>query len=181
MNDDLTAQAEVIFDKRAATLVNPQEQEASYCASGYVYMGKLTLRSGERTCELEVQTGGWMNEDSPFKRMGLCPTCSEWGAYEPQAFPDTAFPAVVKKTSLSTLRTGTRRGFRVPDPPGTGRSALMIHDSARYGSEGCISTPKGKRWEEFCSMMEELHNAGVESIPLHVTYACPTPDAERRL
>lgn len=129
--------------------------------------------------ELAVQTGGWMSSDSPFCRAGLCPDDTHWGAYEPMLYPDTAFPALDGETIMRTERSGRLRGFRIPDPPGTGRSALMIHDSARFGSEGCISTQDVQGWEKFCVFMQEINARGVESIPLHVTYACDAPNPNR--
>lgn len=157
----------------------PEQLGGSYCASGYIFLGELTLFLGNSSLTLPVQSGGWMNADSPFKRAGLCPADASWGAYVPELYPDTAFPALPGPTSLGTLRTGKRRGFRVPDPPGTGRSALMVHDSERYGSEGCISTPAGEQWERFCVYMNELYQSGIESIPLRVLYDCPPPEPQR--
>lgn len=174
-----TACVEVRFAERAAQLVDEGQQENSLCASGYVYLGVLNLTCGELRLVLPVQTGGWMSADSPFVRAALCPENTAWGAYNPRLYPDTAFPALPGDTVLGTLRTGKRRGFRVPDPPGTGRSALMVHDSVRFGSEGCISTPPGAAWEAFCAAMLDLHSQGVESIPLRVVYDCPEPDPTR--
>ena len=179
MSSEPTVHVEVRFTERAERPVSEAEHEGSYCASGYVFLGRLVLRGCGEELELPVQTGGWMNADSPFKRAGHCPADPTWGAYEPRMFPDTAFPALDRETTLGTLRTGKRRGFRVPDPPGTGRSALMVHDSVRYGSEGCISTPAGEAWEAFCAAMERLNAAGVQSVPLRVAYDCPAPAPER--
>lgn len=173
------AYVEVHFGERAEQGVSPEQIEGSYCASGYVYLGKLVLRSGAGVWELPVQTGGWMSPESPFARDGLCPTLPLWGAYLPREYPDTAFPALPGDTQLGTLRTGKLRGFRVPDPPGTGRSALMVHDSVRFGSEGCISTPPGEAWELFCAEMARLHSLGVQSLPLRVVYDCAPPDPLR--
>lgn len=181
MNSEKNARVDVLFTERSPVRMSEQEQEGSYCASGYLYLGQLTYRQGEDELKLEVQTGGWMNEDSPFKRAGLCPLQPVWGEYDPQLYPDTAFPALEAETTLGTLCTGKRQGFRVPDPPGTGRSALMVHASSRRGSEGCISTPRNEQWLLFCKHMEQLHAQGIESIPLRVAYACPPPEHQRCL
>lgn len=171
---------EVVFAERAKREVLEHEQGASLCAAGYVYTGSLRLHAGARSVQLPVQTGGWMNADSPFARAGLCPPASaKWGEYAPQLLPDTAFPALAEPTMLSTERTGKRRGFRVPDPPGTGRSALMVHVAERYGSEGCISTPDLEGWEAFCSAMAELRSAGHDAVPIRVVYTSPLPEPSR--
>lgn len=177
-SSDTPVYIEVHFTERALAPVRKEEHENSLCASGYVFLGHLHLH-GHKPCALPVQTGGWMNADSPFARAGLCPTPPAWGTYTPQQYPDTAFPALPYATTLGTLRTGMRRGFRVPDPPGTGRSALMVHDSARFGSEGCISTPCGETWDRFCAIMQELHEHGVQHIPLRVIYDCQPPEPHR--
>lgn len=173
------AYIEVHFTERSATPVRESEQEGSLCASGYVFLGELRLTCAEGACTLPVQTGGWMHADSPFARENRCPTSPAWGEYTPTLYPDTAFPPLPAATTLGTLRTGTRRGFRVPDPPGTGRCALMVHDSARFGSEGCISTPAGEPWERFCAILHRLHSLGIAAIPLRVTYECTPPDPLR--
>lgn len=175
------ARVSVCFTHVLAGAVPPAEQGASYCASGYVYQGKLELLAsdGSLLLELPVQSGGWMSADSPFARAGLCPLNPTPGAYDPHAYPDTAFPALDGPTELGTLRTGRLRGFRIPDPPHTGRSSLMVHDSVRVGSEGCISTPPGEAWEAFCNYLAHLQKAGVQSLPLRVVYTCPAPNACR--
>lgn len=171
----------VTFHRAESGKASREEQRRSLCASGYVYSGKLQLLGeGARVVlELPVQTGGWMSADSPFARAGLYPADATWGNYEPTDYPDTAFPALPEPTELGTLRTGMHRGFRVPDPPGTGRSYLMVHASTRYGSEGCISTPDADGWERFCACMAELHERGVQAIPLQVSYTCAAPDPLR--
>lgn len=178
-NSNTPLYIEVHFTEISATPVRAAEHEASLCASGYVFLGRLQLHHGAELLELAVQTGGWMSAESPFARESRCPASPEWGSYTPPLYPDTAFPALPGETSLGTLRTGKRRGFRVPDPPGTGRSALMVHDSVRFGSEGCISTPPGEAWENFCAVMHNLHTQGVQSIPLRVIYDCPPPEPLR--
>ena len=175
------ARVQVVFAGVAAAGVNPAEQHASYCASGYVYEGRLELldEEGAPRLTLPVQSGGWMSHDSPFARAGLCPADPTWGAYNPLHYPDTTFPALAGETTLGTLRTGVHRGFRIPDPPGTGRTFLMVHASTRFGSEGCISSPAEREWELFCEAMAELHERGVESIPLRVVYEQSRPDPHR--
>lgn len=180
MSDSSPSRVVVTFTEIAARPVSAEQQEASFCAAGHVFLGTLELRSPAGTLlTLPVQTGGWMNEDSPFCRAGLCPANPSWGAYDPSHYPDTAFPALPGDTILGTERTGRRRGFRIPDPPGTGRSALMIHDSARFGSEGCISTQDLSGWEIFCRYMAQLHSEGSAALPLRVVYDCIPPDHER--
>lgn len=181
MADGERLRVEVMFDRRVAEVVRAEEQGSSYCASGYVYLGQMVVWGGDGMplVDMPVQTGGWMCEDSPFVREGHCPQCVEWGAYQPLSYPDTAFPDLVEDTTLGTQRTGKRQGFRIPDPPGTGRSALMIHPAERCGSEGCISTHAAAAWEVFCDLMERLHSSGIESVPLRVTYACPPPEPGR--
>ena len=178
-NREETAYIEVRFTSRSTEPVREAQQEGSLCASGYVYLGSLKLICADMCCELPVQTGGWMNADSPFARAGLCPKSTAWGAYSPHLYPDTAFPVLPGDTILFTLRTGKRCGFRVPDPPDTGRTALMVHDSVRYGSEGCISTPSGPAWDAFCATLHDLHTRGVTSIPLRVIYDGPSPEPLR--
>ena len=171
----------VEFDSTSGSPLMASEQGHSYCASGRIFTGRLQLRSAEGTAllTLRVQTGGWMSAESPFARAGHCPADPAWGAYTPLSYPDTAFPALPGPTLVSTLRTGRLRGFRIPDPPGTGRSSLMIHASARRGSEGCISTPENADWESFCAEMEALQRAGIRQLPLRVDYTCPPPDPLR--
>ena len=178
---DTAAQVRVCFSHAAHAGSHPEEQGASYCASGHVFLGSMELcrADGSAILTLPVQSGGWMCEDSPFKRAGLYPPSPAWGEYDPLQYPDTAFPCLPGPTTLGTLRTGRYRGFRIPDPPGTGRSFLMVHSSTRYGSEGCISCPPGEEWELFCEHMARLHSRGVQSLPIHVTYTCPGPDALR--
>lgn len=171
--------AEVVFTERAARPVLCAEQENSYCASGFVFLGTLTLMAHGAPMVLPAQTGGWMCSDSPFVRGGLCPSDASCGAYDPLLYPDTAFPSLPAATTLGTLRTGKRCGFRIPDPPGIGRSALMVHAASRYGSEGCISIPPCVEWARFCDVLAGLHEAGIERIPLRVIYTCPPPDAQR--
>ena len=172
---------EALFDRRVADAVSSAEQGASYCASGYLFLGQLVVwgSDGLPLVDMPVQSGGWMCVESPFVREGLCPPCAEWGAYHPLLYPDTAFPALAYDTTLGTLRTGKRQGFRIPDPPGTGRSALMIHAAERCGSEGCISTHASAEWAVFCDLMARLHGCGVEYVPLRVSYACPPPEPMR--
>lgn len=171
----------VTLSSHAARPVDPLQQRRSYCASGHIFTGVLELSdaSGETTLRMPVLTGGWMSLDSPFHREGLCPQNATWGSYDPLLYPDTAFPALPGETRLGTERTGSLRGFRVPDPPGTGRSALMVHDSSRYGSEGCICTPDPELWERFCDEMARLFLSGITSIPLRVVYTCPSPEPRR--
>ena len=175
------AQVVVEFCSAESPERHPEEQHASYCASGRVFHGTMRLcaEDGSTLVALPVQSGGWMCEDSPFRRAGLCPPDATWGAYDPLMYPDTAFPALPEPTCLGTLRTGRHRGFRVPDPPGTGRTFLMVHASTRYGSEGCISCPDGADWERFCAELARLNEAGVDSLPLVVRYTCPPPDPHR--
>ena len=178
---DAPLRVRVRFSGVSASGAKPEEQRASRCASGYVFEGLMELCDAEGCplVSLPVQSGGWMCEDSPFTRAGLFPEDATWGAYEPRLYPDTAFPALEGETLLGTLRTGRHRGFRIPDPPGTGRSFLMVHSSTRFGSEGCISCPDGEEWERFCSFLAELFAQGVKSIPLRVAYDCPPPDPTR--
>ncbi len=166
--------AEVVFYAVGAAPVRREEQRNSLCASGCVRLGVLRLRSAllhRLLLEMSVQTGGWMSANSPFARAGLFPANAAWGAYNPADFPDTCFPDI-GSTRLGTERTGNLRGFRVPDPPGAGRTFLMLHFAERYGSEGCISTPDAAAWRTFCSTMADLHAAGILSIPLRICY-CP--------
>lgn len=179
MNEPPSTNVRVVFTERVTLPMNSQEQGNSYCASGFLFLGTLTLTAGQASLTLPVQTGGWMSADSPFHREGICPADPTWGAYSPTDYPDTAFPALATETTLSTLRTGMRRGFRIPDPPDTGRSSLMVHASHRCGSEGCISTPQSELWEAFCHYMEQLHHQGISSIPLCVSYTCPPPQPRR--
>lgn len=175
------ASVRVVFSQVDPIGVHPEEQRASYCASGHVFLGEMLLLDAEAhpLMALPVQSGGWMSKDSPFAREGLCPADPTPGHYEPRLYPDTAFPQLPAPTTLGTLRTGMHRGFRVPDPPGTGRSFLMIHASTRYGSEGCISTPDLELWEQFCDHLAALYAAGFVSIPLCVVYECPPPHPHR--
>lgn len=177
----LATRVQVVFTSAEHPARLPGDQGASYCASGRVFLGSMRLCAADGAClvSLPVQSGGWMCEDSPFKRAGLFPVDPAWGAYDPLQYPDTAFPALQEVTSLGTLRTGRYRGFRIPDPPGTGRSFLMVHSSTRFGSEGCISCPPGEKWEYFCEQMALLQSAGIESLPLEVLYTCAPPDPHR--
>ena len=177
----LPARVCICFDSISPAGVDGAEQRDSLCASGFVFVGQLHLRGTDGQCmvTLPVQTGGWMSRFSPFARAGLCPADTSWGSYVPQNYPDTAFPALSAPTSLGTLRTGMLRGFRVPDPPGTGRTDLMVHAAERFGSEGCISTPDAAGWEAFCAQMAALYAAGVGSIPLEVIYTCEPPNPTR--
>ncbi len=170
----LGVHTEVIFYAVSANPVRREEQRRSLCASGCVRLGVLRLRSTalhRLLLEMPVQTGGWMSANSPFARAGLVPDDTTWGAYNPADLPDTCFPNI-GNTELGTERTGKLRGFRVPDPPGTGRTFLMVHFAERYGSEGCISTPDPAAWQQFCSIMADLHAAHVPTIPLRICY-CP--------
>lgn len=157
--------------------VTPEQQHRSLCASGRVFYGHLRLRAASERLLLEfaVQSGGWMSSDSPFARAGLFPADATWGHYDPLLYPDTSFPALSEPTVLFTERTGKLRGFRVPDPPGTGRTCLMLHFAERLGSEGCISTPDLVSWLQFCSLMADLHSRSISSIPLRVIYPGPRP------
>ncbi len=163
---------EVIFYAVGAEQVRCEEQRNSLCASGCVRLGVLRLRSSglhRLLLEMPVQTGGWMSANSPFARAGLFPADTTWGAYNPSDFPDTCFPDI-GSTMLGTERTGRLRGFRVPDPPGTGRTFLMLHAAERYGSEGCISTPDLSTWRIFCAFMDDWRAMGFASIPLRICY-----------
>ena len=181
MSENIAARVYVCFTETASAADRPQEQGASYCASGRVFLGVMQLLTPTGRClvSLPVQSGGWMCEDSPFRRDMLCPADPTWGAYDPLLYPDTAFPALAQPTTLGTLRTGRYRGFRIPDPPGTGRRFLMVPSSTRYGSEGCISCPPGEDWELFCSHMAQRLAQGVSAIPLQVVYECPPPCPRR--
>lgn len=161
---------EVLFYRAVSGVQRRDEQHHSLCASGRVFFGILRLRSAvldRFVLEFSVQSGGWMSPDSPFARAGLFPKNTTWGTYSPAEFPDTVFPDI-RATQLFTERTGSLRGFRVPDPPGTGRTNLMIHSSERLGSEGCVSTPDLAAWLSFCAAMSHLRDSGINSIPLRV-------------
>ncbi len=163
---------EVVFYGAASTPVRKEEQLHSLCAAGRVFLGVLRLRSAtlhRLLLEMPVQTGGWMSAASPFARAGQYPRNAAWGAYCPADFPDTCFPDI-GKTFLSTSRSGKLRGFRIPDPPGTGRTDLMLHAAERFGSEGCISTPDLSAWLLFCSLMQQLSEGGTDRIPLLVRF-----------
>lgn len=164
--------AEVIFYAVASRPVQEEEQKNSLCASGRVLLGVLRLRAAtlhRLLLEMPVQTGGWMSAGSPFARAGLFPRNSTWGAYNPADFPDTCFPNI-GQTFLSTRRSGKLRGFRIPDPPGTGRTDLMLHFAERFGSEGCISSPDSAAWRDFCCLMQQLCEHGIERIPLLIRF-----------
>lgn len=176
----VTPHIEVILYKALpadASCVRPEEQHRSLCASGRVFFGYLRLRGelDRLLMEYPVQSGGWMSPDSPFARAGRFPADATWGHYNPLSFPDTSFPALTEPTVLFTERTGKLRGFRVPDPPGTGRTYLMLHFAERLGSEGCISTPDRDSWLRFCSIMSELASSGIPSLPFVVLYPGPQP------
>ena len=172
---------EVAFDRIADQSVFNEDLLASFCASGRVFMGRMDLydETGRCIVSQEVQTGGWMSRNSPFKRQGLAPRNARLGSYDPSQYPDTAFPVLEEETSVETIRTGSLKGFRIPDPVNTGRTSLMIHASERYGSEGCISATGGEKWAIFCEKMAHLRAQGVESIPLRVVYTCTPPDMSR--
>ncbi len=177
---------EVLFYDTDPQGVLAADQRRSLCASGRIFIGHLHLRESESDRSLldfSVQTGGWMSRQSPFAERGDFPPDSMWGHYNPSDYPDTAFPALDYETSLGTARTGKLRGFRIPDPPGTGRTFLMLHFAERKGSEGCISTPDAGAWETFCSIMAALHTAGIEQIPLRVFYtgSIPIPGSVNQL
>ncbi len=165
---------EVLFFLAISGVQHRDEQCRSLCASGRVFFGTLRLRSATLDrilLEFPVQSGGWMSPASPFARAGLFPRNTTWGTYSPAVFPDTVFPDI-RFSRLSTERTGSLRGFRVPDPPGTGRTDLMLHFAERLGSEGCISTPNLTAWLSFCNAMSHLRASGIKSIPLRVYRPC---------
>lgn len=171
---------EVIFYGTEPTGVRAEEQRHSICASGRIFTGQLRLRemgSDRLLLEFGVQTGGWMSQQSPFAERGNYPPDTGWGNYAPEDYPDTAFPALSEETTLCTKRTGKLRGFRVPDPPGTGRTCLMLHFAERKGSEGCLSTRDAAAWNAFCTEMERLHDAGIASVPLRVIYSGEKPNS----
>lgn len=173
-----TVHIEVLFYAIDPAGVRPEEQRRSVCAAGRIFTGLLRLRdaTSERLLmEFGVQTGGWMSRQSPFAERGEYPTNTTWGTYKPENYPDTAFPALAEETTLSTEQTGKLCGFRVPDPPGTGRTYLMLHFAGRKGSEGCISTPNTAAWKAFCEEMKRLHQHGISSIPLRVIYCGEKP------
>ncbi len=165
---------EVLFYRAISGVQRQDEQCRSLCASGRVFFGTLRLRSAtlDRVLlEFPVQSGGWMSPTSPFARAGCFPNDTTWGTYSLADFPDTVFPDI-RSTQLFTERTGSLRGFRVPDPPGTGRTDLMLHFAERLGSEGCISTPDRAAWLSFCAAMSHLRESGIHSIPLRVYRLC---------
>ena len=175
-----TFRIEVIFYGTDPTGVLAEEQRHSICAAGRIFTGQLRLReagSERLLLEFGVQTGGWMSRQSPFAERGDYPADTTWGANTPEDNPDTAFPELTEETILSTERTGKLQGFRIPDPPGTGRTCLMLHASERKGSEGCLSTQDVAAWKAFCGEMERLYHAGIASVPLRVIYCGEKPNS----
>lgn len=174
------AYVEVQFTRCAEDVVAPAEQGVSYCASGRTYVGRMVVwgHTGEPLLVAAVQSGGWMSLNSNFVTNGICPHDSLPGRYDPQEYPDTAFPRLAHETTMSTLRTGSLHGFQLV-APNTGRFALMIHYAERYGTEGCISTADTEVWEKFCEMMRSHSRRGIRYVPVRVSYACEPPNAER--
>lgn len=164
----ITPFIEVLLFRAISGIQRRDEQLNSLCASGHIFFGILRLRSASLDrlmLEMPVQSGGWMSKDSPFARAGLFPEDTTWGAYSPTDFPDTVFPDI-PSSQVFTERTGKLQGFRIPDPPGTGRTDLMIHFSERLGSEGCVSTPCRALWLSFCSLMAQFRASGIASVPI---------------
>lgn len=173
---------EVYFDSIHDRLMPWDFIEASLCASGHLFTGRMELWDEYGRCVVvqEVQTGGWMSRNSPFRRQGNYPRNTKRGSYTPSQYPDTAFPVLEEPTTLDTEQTTALHGYRIPDPPGTGRTGLMIHSSERLGSEGCISASGGIKWAIFCAKMKHFRDMGLESIPLSVHYLCTPPEPNRR-
>lgn len=173
---------EVYFDRAYEVSMPTEHRHNSLGASGYLFTGRMELwdENGECVVTQNVQSGGWMSANSPFRRSGNYPRNPRKGAYDPTHYPDTAFPVLTEETVLATRQTTELYGYAIPNPPDTGRTGLMVHSTERLGSEGCISASKGVKWAIFCSKMEQFHDMGIENIPLRVTYLCESPDPTRR-
>lgn len=169
---------EVYFDRAREVDLPSDQRHTSLGASGFLFTGRMELwdENGECVVSQDVQSGGWMSFNSPFRRAGNYPRAR---AYNPREYPDTAFPVLSEVTSMDTVRTTALNGYHIPDPPGTGRSGLMVHSSERLGSEGCISTSGGVKWAVFCGKMDHFRSLGFDNIPLRVIYLCNPPEPTR--
>ncbi len=157
------------------------EQDGSFCASGYIFRGTATVSftNGEQRT-FAVQSGGWMNEDSPFFRNNNRPESNKPGEYTPINYPDTLIPASSGDIQISTARGGNKvDGFRMPDSYfiDSGRDFMFLHKQERNGSEGCISTPDTE-WEVFCA---EMAKYTIATIPIKITYSGIVPESTRKL
>ncbi len=128
----------------------------SYCSSGYMFRGTLNVHYSDGSiARIPVQTGGWANADSPFKRPNPIPE-----QFDPYEWPDTACPlcltapySVGDKTvypGVEKVRTGSTQGYSIAidetasaeqiENTHVGRTFIKLHMGKRIGSEGCIST-----------------------------------------
>lgn len=157
------------------------EQGGSYCASGYIFRGTATVTfTNNETRTFAVQSGGWMNKDSPFFKANNRPESNTPGEYTPTNYPDTLIPESIGDIRISTTRAGrTVDGFKMPDSyfTDTGRRSMFLHKQERNGSEGCISTPDPE-WEVFCAEMTKCEES---TIPIRITYSGISPNPTRKL
>lgn len=143
--------------------------EMTLGASNQLIEGRLTLsNNGEKVLDVEATSGEPAHQtrgDLWRKNLGPVPPN-----------PDAATGNAVETLERSTPTIS--REFRIrpeeviqPEAPHTRRNEFRVHrDGGAPGSAGCIAIRDGADFERFAGIMHDLHNHGVETLPLTISY-----------
>lgn len=168
-------------------VANDKGNTTTRCASGHVYTGTLTVNyTNGSSANLAVQSGGWMDVDSPWTKSAVweAPNASQADA-NPFSFPDTCIPAGTFR--METSERGKLTGFYFLDEDFANlpdelqhRVSMKLHVKERYGSSGCISTPNSFEWNRLRDavantgkyMESQGNNNPTISVPVSYGSAC---------
>lgn len=133
---------------------------------GYTFegTGKAIKDTGD-FISFKIQTGG-KRIDCELKPV---PTVADLtSGYDATEWYDTACPPTAATMSTSVLGN-TAPGFNFTFAGTTCRTAVKLHRGTMgRGSHGCISTDE--EWETIVSEMAKLKAAGIQNIPITVSY-----------
>lgn len=186
--DELVESIDVVFDtpqtNHRVDVANEKGISSSTrCASGFVYTGTLTVKySSGDTESIEVQSGGWMDADSPWTKSNVweAPDAAQADA-NPELFPDTCIPAGSYR--MGTSESGKYGGFYFDNDDFSNfpdelmhRKFMKLHQKERYGSSGCITLAGSIDWDRLREAVDRTGKAKEQqglsdtSIRVNVSY-----------